>query len=475
MPQSVEFFSAYVAEAKSLGIRTKFYYTIRELSNRVAELWALLSLQGEIYLDLPNSPWTVPQKGYNHEWDAHGGDVWLHQHVAEGYTPCWQNPLANGDMDGAMCDIGTSRWFNYYLEGLYWSVRHSPHIEGVYYDGINFDRKSMRRLRKVIDRAAHEAGIEPPLLDFHTGQVQTSSSAVSFLSHFPYADSAWNGEGFGSIFGGDADGWLINFSGFQHGIGVDMLGSGSEYKAMLFGASHRNAEDTPALWALWDDFKLQDPAVTMIGWWEDDEVATAAVVVLPPPPPPPPPPPVPSPASDWTAYPNMSFSGPNVTPCLCKVSSPGDAKDCVCKLCCPMHGMSVLNISLTACEAACLGQGAATEHTAGKSCTAVNYDPIYKGCVFRAMGDGHHGAPATQPWAGGTGYAYMPKQTNVQATADNTQADLAEALVTVFSVHKDRAMFVIASWAKTPANITLNVDWASLGLMPGSSLKVSPN
>jgi hypothetical protein len=146
VPQSVEFFSAYVAEAKSLGIRTKFYYTIRELSNRVAELWALLSLQGEIYLDLPNSPWTVPQKGYNHEWDAHGGDVWLHQHVAEGYTPCWQNPLANGDMDGAMCDIGTSRWFNYYLEGLYWSVRHSPHIEGVYYDGINFDRKSMSRL-----------------------------------------------------------------------------------------------------------------------------------------------------------------------------------------------------------------------------------------------------------------------------------------------------------------------------------------
>ena len=83
-----------------------------QLSNRVAEIWALLSLQGEVYLDLPDSPWTVPQKGYAHDWDTHGGDVWLHQHVAEKYTPCWQNPLANGDMDGAMCDIGTSRWFN---------------------------------------------------------------------------------------------------------------------------------------------------------------------------------------------------------------------------------------------------------------------------------------------------------------------------------------------------------------------------
>ena len=126
----MDFFSEYVDTAKSLGIRTKFYYTIREarrdafclvvlsvsltpqasrlqLSNRVAEIWALLSLQGEVYLDLPDSPWTVPQKGYAHDWDTHGGDVWLHQHVAEKYTPCWQNPLANGDMDGAMCDIGT--------------------------------------------------------------------------------------------------------------------------------------------------------------------------------------------------------------------------------------------------------------------------------------------------------------------------------------------------------------------------------
>ena len=35
-----------------------------------------------------------------------GGDVWLHQHVAKAYTPCWQEPLANGGMDAALCDIG---------------------------------------------------------------------------------------------------------------------------------------------------------------------------------------------------------------------------------------------------------------------------------------------------------------------------------------------------------------------------------
>ena len=113
VPQAVELFTDYVNEARSLGIRTKFYYTIRELSNRAAELYALLSLPGKTFMDLPDSPWTIPQTGYNHDWDAHGGDVWLHQHVAENYTACWQNYLANGEMDGAMCDIGTSRWFNY--------------------------------------------------------------------------------------------------------------------------------------------------------------------------------------------------------------------------------------------------------------------------------------------------------------------------------------------------------------------------
>merc|ERR1712072_1148375 len=104
----------------------------------------------------------------------------------------------------------------------------------------------------------------------------------------------------------------------------------------------------------------------MIGWWEDDPVVTTSVVVAPPPPPPAP---VPSPATDWTPYPNKSFSGPNVTPCLCKVPTPADSRQCTCELCCPAKGRSVLNMSLAQCEAACLGQGASTNHIAGKSCT----------------------------------------------------------------------------------------------------------
>ena len=147
-------------------------------------------------------------------------------------------------------------------------------------------------------------------------------------------------------------------------------GSGDKgmlYKAMLFGASRRNGAATPALWAqIWDAQKLGES--NMIGWWEDDPAATATLVAAPPPPPPTP---VPTPAADWKSYPHKSFSGPNVTPCDCHVPSTSASAQCECELCCPVQGESVLNISLAACEAACLGQGAATKHTAGRSCTAA--------------------------------------------------------------------------------------------------------
>jgi len=31
------------------------------------------------------------------------------------YVSCWQQGLPNGQTDASVCDIGTSRWFNYYL------------------------------------------------------------------------------------------------------------------------------------------------------------------------------------------------------------------------------------------------------------------------------------------------------------------------------------------------------------------------
>ena len=100
-------------------------------------------------------------------------------------------------------------------------------------DGINFDRRSFRRIRKTLDRAAADKQFAP-LIDIHTGDVGAASpSAVSYLSHFPYADSAWNGEGFN--WSGDSAYWLTDVSGFIHGIPCDRLGGADSIKGMLFG------------------------------------------------------------------------------------------------------------------------------------------------------------------------------------------------------------------------------------------------
>ena len=63
--------------------------------------------------------------------------------------------------------------FNYYLEGLAWSFAQKPYIKGIYYDGINFDRQSMIRVRRAADAAAAAAGSGPASLDLHTGREGT--------------------------------------------------------------------------------------------------------------------------------------------------------------------------------------------------------------------------------------------------------------------------------------------------------------
>jgi hypothetical protein len=69
------------------------------------------------------------QAGYNHAWDTHGGGAYLHQHLIDDYVSCWQQGLANGEIDASSCDVGTSRWFNYYLEGAsYFLASISPCI-----------------------------------------------------------------------------------------------------------------------------------------------------------------------------------------------------------------------------------------------------------------------------------------------------------------------------------------------------------
>jgi hypothetical protein len=61
VPEVVSLLDNFTSDAHSLGLRVKFYYTIRELTNHAVELFALKALQGEILTD--EDPYTIPQKG----------------------------------------------------------------------------------------------------------------------------------------------------------------------------------------------------------------------------------------------------------------------------------------------------------------------------------------------------------------------------------------------------------------------------
>jgi hypothetical protein len=120
--------SDWQKEAARLGMRTKFYYTVRELSNHAAELWVLRSLGTEILAGGVHAPAATQT-----------GTSWLMEHLSSDYSVCWQNPLSNGEFDSAICDTGVSRWTNFYIEGLNVSTASSPHVAGVWYLFSCFD------------------------------------------------------------------------------------------------------------------------------------------------------------------------------------------------------------------------------------------------------------------------------------------------------------------------------------------------
>jgi hypothetical protein len=117
------------------------------------------------------------------------GGQWLCEHAVSGYVPAWHTPLGNACGDEAIATTGLSRWHNYYLEGLRWLIE-TVGIDGLYLDGIGFDREIMVRLRKVMERARPGC-----LIDFHSGnnfhpEYGLNSCANQYLELFPCIDSA---------------------------------------------------------------------------------------------------------------------------------------------------------------------------------------------------------------------------------------------------------------------------------------------
>ena len=96
---------------------------------------------------------------------------------------------------------------------------YEPKIDGLYLDGVAYDRTTMRRVRAVLERAC--AGRPACEIDFHSGNTLASpmrkpSPALAIMQHMPYMDSLWLGEGF--FWDRDADYWLAEVSGIPYGL-----------------------------------------------------------------------------------------------------------------------------------------------------------------------------------------------------------------------------------------------------------------
>jgi len=254
----------YVDEAHARDMKVKIYYTVRELSNRAPELFALRSLGDEILSYGPG-----------------GGFSWLQEHLGGDYIAAWFVPPLK---DAAVINSGVSRWHNYYLEGLNWLVKNVG-VDGLYIDDVAFDRTTMKRVRRILDRNRPGA-----LIDLHSANQFNvrdgfANSANLYLEHFPYLNRLW----FGEYFDYDAppDFWMVEVSGIPFGLMGEMLqDGGNPWRGMLYGMTSRLpwAGDPTALWEVWDGFGMDDAA--MKGYWasscpvktgREDVLATAYV------------------------------------------------------------------------------------------------------------------------------------------------------------------------------------------------------
>jgi hypothetical protein len=239
---------AYVDAAHARGMKVKIYYTVREITNRAPELFALLSLGHEVFAGGPGGGWS-----------------WLQEHVGGDTIGGWFVPELQ---DAALVTSGISRWHNFYVEGLDWLARNVG-IDGLYLDDVAFDRTTMKRVRKVLDRRRPGA-----LIDLHSANQYNprdgfASSANLYLEHLPFVDRLWFGEYFD--YDSPPDYWLVEVSGLPFGLMGEMLEKGGNpWRGMLFGMTSRLpwAGDPRPLWKAWDAFSLVGSR--MKGWWVPD-------------------------------------------------------------------------------------------------------------------------------------------------------------------------------------------------------------
>ncbi|MEM9424775.1 MAG: glycoside hydrolase domain-containing protein, partial [Spirochaetota bacterium] len=241
---------SFVSEAHRLGLKVCVYYTVRELSNHAPELFALRSLRSEsgseIFSDGPG-----------------GGHSWLQEHFGDSYIPAW-HVFEYGCV--AVITSGTSRWHNFYVEGIHWLAKNME-LDGVYIDDLAFDRRIMQRVRRVLDAERKEAIIDMHSANQYNPRDGYANSINLYMEHLPYLDRLWFGEYFRYDQGPDY--WMTEVAGLPFGVGGEMLQDGGNlWRGLLYGITARYPHtkgDPRPLWRLWEDFGIEDS--DFLGYW----------------------------------------------------------------------------------------------------------------------------------------------------------------------------------------------------------------
>lgn len=243
---------AYIDEAHSKGIKVKLYNTIREITYKAHELFPMRSLGDEILND-----------------GSGGGHAWLQEHFGSNYHSAWHATNVN---DAAILNKGTSRWTNYYIEGLNWLAKNQE-IDGLYLDDIAFSRETVRRLVQVLHQNRPEV-----IIDLHSANQFNArdgfiNSAFLYMEHIPYVTRLWFGEYFD--YDADPDYWMTEVAGIPFGIGGEMLEKGGHpFRGLVYGMTTRvygNFDPGP-IWQLFDAFDIA--SAKMLGYWVDHTPVT---------------------------------------------------------------------------------------------------------------------------------------------------------------------------------------------------------
>lgn len=261
--ESVGDLKEFVKKAHDNGIGVRTYYTTRELTVKIPEIWALRSLGNEVIMDGPG-------KDTRTRIHKNGPNAWLNENMTTHFIPAWYNAFNagkyKGNMDISVITTPDSRWNNYYLEGLDWMIKNIA-IDGIYIDDSALDRVTLQRGRRILDADGRHRTIDMHSWNHMNESAGYANSLLIYADLFPYADRLWIGEGF--KYANTPDFWLVEMSGIPFGLMSETLDARNYWRGMMFGMTPRlpwSGDPTP-LWKMYDDFGMG--SAVLYGFWND--------------------------------------------------------------------------------------------------------------------------------------------------------------------------------------------------------------